>query len=451
MTATFSSLHSFISRPRGRCALLAGAIALGTPVPAQVLPPVHENVVVTATLSPEEESELGAATTVIDRKRIEESGATTVLDLLRLVPGLDVVRSGGDGAVTSIFLRGANSTQTLVLVDGVRVNSPYFSGYDFSALTTENVERVEVVRGPFSSLYGSDAMGGVVQVFTRPATQAPAAEGALEAGSAALRGGSVFLSSGEGPLSATASYRHASVDGDRANSDWAENNGSVRLEASLGERIRAALEGSVLDGESGVPGPVGAETPFARGTFREDRVALPISFEPAKGHDASFVLAHVRSRPTFRDPSDPLFGSSDTDARSLEARAADRFTVGGQRLTAFASWEKWMVTASGASGPFIDGEASYLWGAGIQDSVHFVSRVFATLGLGADRHSDFGGAGSPRSPPPGSPSTPAGRCAPPRGPRSGPLRSASSTSRSSGTLIWSPNDPGRTRSASSGT
>ena len=70
--------------------------------------------------------------------------------------------------MTSLFLRGANSTQALVLVDGVRVNSPYFSGYDFSALTTENVERIEVVRGPFSSLYGSDAMGGVVQIFTRP-------------------------------------------------------------------------------------------------------------------------------------------------------------------------------------------------------------------------------------------------------------------------------------------
>ena len=79
------------------------------------------------------------------------------------MPGLDVVQSGGPGAVTSLFLRGTSSTQTLVLVDGVTLNSPYFGGTDLSALSTANVERVEVVRGPFSALYGSEAIGGVVQ------------------------------------------------------------------------------------------------------------------------------------------------------------------------------------------------------------------------------------------------------------------------------------------------
>ena len=89
------------------------------------------------------------------------------LDLLRSVPGLDVVTLGSPGSQTSLFTRGTNSTQTLVLVDGARMNSPFFAGYDWSALTTENVDRIEIVRGPFSALYGSDAIGGVVQVFTR--------------------------------------------------------------------------------------------------------------------------------------------------------------------------------------------------------------------------------------------------------------------------------------------
>src|SRR5262249_3057748 len=157
---------------------------------------------VTATLSPEEERDLGSATTVITRQEIQAKGATTVLELLREVPGLDVARQGGDGSLTSVFFRGTNSTQALVLVDGARVNSPYFSGYDFSALTTENVERIEIVRGPFSPLYGSDAIGGVIQIFTRAPSAGLSGRAAAEAGSAGQRQGSIFFSAGSGAFAA---------------------------------------------------------------------------------------------------------------------------------------------------------------------------------------------------------------------------------------------------------
>ena len=86
----------------------------------------------TATSLPEEEKEVGSAITVITREEIEKSGRTLVSELLRSVPGLDVVQSGTPGSLTSLFTRGTNSTQTLVLVDGVRMNSPYFPGYDWS-------------------------------------------------------------------------------------------------------------------------------------------------------------------------------------------------------------------------------------------------------------------------------------------------------------------------------
>ncbi|HMF08040.1 MAG TPA: DUF6580 family putative transport protein, partial [Thermoanaerobaculia bacterium] len=135
--------------------------ALPAPARAQAPPPVSEDVVVTATAAPKEESEVGSATTVITRSEIEENSWKTVPDVLRAVTGATTTQSGGPGAQTSLFLRGAASTQTLVLVDGVRVNSPFFPGYDFGPLSTENIERIEVVRGPFSALYGSDAIGGV--------------------------------------------------------------------------------------------------------------------------------------------------------------------------------------------------------------------------------------------------------------------------------------------------
>ena len=95
-----------------RCLLASLAACLcfaAFPTRAELDPPFSESVLVTATLTPEEEAEIGAATTVIDRRDIEDSGAVSVLDLLREVPGIDVVRSGSEGAVTSVFVRGAST------------------------------------------------------------------------------------------------------------------------------------------------------------------------------------------------------------------------------------------------------------------------------------------------------------------------------------------------------
>jgi vitamin B12 transporter len=368
---------------------LSSAAGLG-----QVVPPASESVVVTATRSEEDEKDLGSATTVITRERIEKSGATTVLELLRSVPGIDVLRQGGDGALTSLFLRGTNSTHALVLVDGARVNSPYFPGYDFSALTTENVERIEVVRGPFSALYGSDAIGGVVQIFTRAATARRTARVTLEAGNAGQRQGSVFFSAGAGPFAAAASYRDARADGDRANSDWRGRNGSLRLDGSFGDAVTIAIEGAVLDGEFGLPGAVGAETPRDRFGFREERLQLPVSFRPAAGHAARFLAAYVVSKPTS---SSVAFGfDTETDARTLQLSASDRWTAGPHELTALVSLERWTVEDVNTFGTALDDDSS-LWGAAIQDVLALGGGWTATAGLRYDRSSNFGDAWSPRA------------------------------------------------------
>ena len=95
-------------------------------------------------------------------------GARDVADVLREVPGLVLARSGSPGKATSLFTRGAASTQTLVMWNGIVLNNPYFSGYDWGRFSTAGVEQIEVVRGPFSALYGSEAMAGVVNVLTTP-------------------------------------------------------------------------------------------------------------------------------------------------------------------------------------------------------------------------------------------------------------------------------------------
>ncbi len=397
-TGILFSIDSLSRRLAARRSVVAGAALLLLLAPAavraQAVPPQSESVVVTATLSPEEERDLGSATTVITRQQIEERGATSVLEVLRSVPGVDVVRQGSDGSLTSLFLRGTNSTQTLVLVDGARVNSPYFPGYDFSQLSTENVERIEVVRGPFSALYGSDAIGGVIQIFTRPAAAKPAGRMSLEGGDAGQRQGSVFFSTGAGPFSAAASYRDARVEGDRRNSDWHGRNGSLRVETRIGDSFHAALEGAIADGDLGLPGAVGAETPHDRYGFREERYSLPISFQPGARNEASFLAAYVISKPTSVSPA---YGSeSHTDARTFQLRGSDRWGVGPHELTGVASYERSKVDDGGTFGTNLD-DTSSLWGAAFQDEVSLGGGWNVTAGLRYDHHSDFGGAWSPRA------------------------------------------------------
>ena len=104
---------------------------------------------------------------VIDRQAIELSGSTGLVELMRGQAGVDIVRSGGIGGQTSVFLRGSKSNQVLVLIDGVRVSSATTGAYAWESIALEQVERIEIVRGPRAALYGSDAIGGVIQIFTR--------------------------------------------------------------------------------------------------------------------------------------------------------------------------------------------------------------------------------------------------------------------------------------------
>ncbi len=130
------------------------------------LAPLHESVVVTATRTEVPSGQLATTTSVIAEEEIHRRLAVPASDLLRTVPGLAVVRVGGVGVVTSVFIRGGQSNHNKVLLDGVPLNEPG-GAFDFSNLSAENLERIEVVRGPESALFGSDAMAGTIQLFTR--------------------------------------------------------------------------------------------------------------------------------------------------------------------------------------------------------------------------------------------------------------------------------------------
>ena len=151
------------------CAISVSAYAqtVGSGQPAASL----EDVVVVANRTEEPLSRVGNSVTVITAADIKASQALVVSDLLAQMPGLSVARNGGVGQTTSVFIRGAESAQTLVLIDGVAINEPVApsAGFDFGNLLTGDIARIEILRGAQSTLYGSQAIGGVVSITTADA------------------------------------------------------------------------------------------------------------------------------------------------------------------------------------------------------------------------------------------------------------------------------------------
>ena len=140
--------------------------ANNTPASTPRSPP---EVVVTADREPEPISRTGSSISVVKGETLATSNPGSLVDALRTVPGLDISESGGPGSTTNIRLRGANTGQTLVMIDGIRINDPTAASgdFDFAMFAPSAIERIEVLKGPQSALYGSDAMGGVVNIITK--------------------------------------------------------------------------------------------------------------------------------------------------------------------------------------------------------------------------------------------------------------------------------------------
>jgi vitamin B12 transporter len=144
-----------------------------------------QQIVVTATRVPTPVLEVASSITVVTAAEIEARQERTFTDVLKDIPGLNVVQTGGPGGVTSVFMRGTNSNHTKVLVDGIDISDPSNStgAFDFGQLLTQDIERVEVLRGPQSGLYGSDAIGGVINIITKSGAGPAKFSGAIEGGS----------------------------------------------------------------------------------------------------------------------------------------------------------------------------------------------------------------------------------------------------------------------------
>jgi vitamin B12 transporter len=176
-------------RSRTAISFLLASLPLATVARAQVASqPIVINTPITvigATRLPTPEDQLGTSVTVITGDQIEQKQQRTLPEVLRDVPGLNVVQNGSPGGFASVFMRGANANQTKVLIDGVDVSDPSAANgeVDFSQFLASDIDRVEVLRGPQSGLYGSDAIGGVINVITKAGKGPPKARASVEGGS----------------------------------------------------------------------------------------------------------------------------------------------------------------------------------------------------------------------------------------------------------------------------
>ena len=155
------------------------------PATAPVTGPTLSDITVSATTKPELVQTVGSSVTVITSRELEAEQRRTLPDALTTVPGLNVVQTGGPGGQTSVFIRGTNSNHVKVFIDGIEAGDPSNpnGAFDFGQLLTYDIERIEVLRGPQSGLYGSDAIGGVISVFTKQGSGPPKVTARVEGGS----------------------------------------------------------------------------------------------------------------------------------------------------------------------------------------------------------------------------------------------------------------------------
>jgi vitamin B12 transporter len=349
-------------------AILGGGLAVhaAEAPPPPPSPVFADTVVVTATLAPEEEERVPAAVTVIDEKEIEARQAVDLPDLLSTVPGATAVQAGPPGQQTSLFLRGAESEQALLLWNGIPLNDPFFGGANWQFVPLDGVERVEVARGPFSALYGSQAVGGVVQVVTGPE---PGGSLRLEAGEDGYRraGAAASHTLGSARLDVTGSLRRGG--GPLGNDDFDAEDLLARARWTLRPGVTLGILARVNDAETGIPLSGGQPTPRRAIAWQESELALPVTLERGRwGIEGQ--LSQARFDSAFRDPDDPFgFTSSDTDGEALRGRAVATFRPGGGSWVALgAEAERLEVSNRTVFGPNLDGARQRTWAVFTQAS-----------------------------------------------------------------------------------
>jgi len=371
------------------------------------------DVVVSASRLEEPAADVASSVTVIPGSLLQAAQQRMVLEALREVPSVDVVPSGAPGGLTAVFLRGADSGQTLVLVDGVEANNPVASerAFDFAHLSTDNVERIEVLRGPQSVLYGSDAMGGVIHVITRRGQGDPKVRFTAEAGSYGTYRGAAALGGGnetanyslEASRLQTSGFSSADEDDDNTEKDGYRNQ---TISARVGVTPSKIVDGDVtvrgIESRSEVDnfGGPGGDDPnhvldFSQWMFR----AAPRVRLLDGAWEQTFSAAVMTLDFQDNNPADTASGGAFTIS-SFEAQLVDldwQHTLTlheSQVLVVGAEFEEETAQSFTEDSFFgtsvLRKRSAWTRSAYAQHRMHLWDRLMVSGGVRADTHEEFG-------------------------------------------------------------
>ena len=242
----------YFARYRRAVVVVCAGVSIGSAQAQLVVPVVPsplDRIIISGSRSEATVVETGSAVSVITAPELEQRQIRFVSDALRAVPGVAVNRQGPVGTVTQIRIRGAEANHTVVLVDGVKINDPFTSEVYFAHLLTAQIDRIEILRGPQSVLYGSEAIGGVISIFTKRGAPGMQTDASAEAGSFSTYDGAAALRGGTADVNYALSAAAFSTEGTNVARFGSEDDGyrnrTLYARAGWAPAAGASLAGSV--------------------------------------------------------------------------------------------------------------------------------------------------------------------------------------------------------------
>jgi vitamin B12 transporter len=351
-----------------------------------------KEVVVTATKTEKQPQDVTQSVTVIAADEIEKSGATTVAEIISTKTGVMVNAQGPVGALQSVTVRGSTYQQVLVLLDGKRLNSGSAGGYDLSELPVpmSAIERIEIVRGPSSALYGSDAMGGVVNIITKkPAVPLTTLSGAI--GAHGYTSASLYNTGRENNTYYSLSVAKERSHGFRENSDSDQIVAGIKIGYDLD--TASSIEGSVdyITKDLGVPGSVQFPSAVSRQQTREAISGLKYKVRIAQGVDYSMRIYQNQEKIGYQnaDFSDYSTNRSVTSGTEMQVNwLMNSFSM----LTIGVEGREDSLVNNTAGTHTATISSTYL-----QDELNLGDSIIIVLGGRNDSNSSFGSKFSPRA------------------------------------------------------
>ncbi len=379
---------------------------------------LHHHIMVTATRTEQPALQVASSASIITNLELQQKKITTLPAALSQVVGLDVSESGGIGKSATVFIRGANSEHTLVMIDGVEMNDPMSPGrsFDLAHLNTDNIDRIEVVRGPQSTLYGSDAIGGVIHIFTKKGMGKPRLNLGVEAGSYQTFQERVGFSGGGKTINYSLVLSRLDSEGfsvshEKYGNTEKDGYGNTTLSGNLGlnlsKNLDISLNSRYINARSDLDATAGQGGDDPNYLFRNRQFILSSQTRYKLFHNRwqqKIIISYNHIVNNYKDgkdefhPDDSSSGHYKGSILKMDWQHDLRF-LPNQTITTGIEYERESgeseynyQSAWGPGQSLFPGESATNAGIYFQDDIKLWQTLFVTLGIRSDNHNLFGQA-----------------------------------------------------------